>query len=185
MLEIEGTALAGVEVLTPRRFGDERGWFSEVWNKARMEAAGLVFDWVQDNHSWSAQGGTLRGLHFQTPPFAQAKLVRVARGRVLDVAVDLRASSPTYGRHVAVELSAENGRQLLVPAGFAHGFCTLTPDCEVLYKVSAPYAAEHDKGLAWDDPALAIAWPVTSETAILSDKDRRHPRLADLGPVFP
>lgn len=185
MLEIEETALAGVVVLTPRRFGDERGWFSEVWNKARMEAAGLAFDWVQDNHSWSAQGGTIRGLHFQTPPFAQDKLVRVARGRVLDVAVDLRASSPTYGRHVAVELSAENGRQLLVPAGFAHGFCTLTGDCEVLYKVSAPYAAAHDRGLAWDDPDLGIAWPVAGEAAILSDKDRKHPRLRDLGPVFP
>jgi len=127
----------------------------------------------------------VRGLHFQTGPFAQAKLVSVTRGRILDVVVDLRRSSPAYGRHVPMELSAEAGQQLYVPVGFAHGFCTLEPDTEVMYKVSAPYSPGHDRGLAWDDPALGIAWPVAPERAILSDKDRIHPRLADLPAYFP
>lgn len=184
MLDVAPTAIPDVLVLTPRRHGDDRGFFSEVYNQRTFQEAGIDLAWVQDNHSWSAPAYTLRGLHFQSPPHAQAKLVRVARGRVLDVAVDLRRSSPTYGQHVAVELSAQNWRQLLVPAGFAHGFCTLEPDCEVLYKVSGLYAPAHDHGLAFDDPALGIAWPVTPERAVLSDKDRRHPRLADLPAYF-
>jgi dTDP-4-dehydrorhamnose 3,5-epimerase len=184
VLEATATDIAAVQVLTPRRFADDRGFFSEVYNRARFAAAGIDLVFVQDNHSLSRPAGTIRGLHFQSPPFAQDKLIRVVRGRILDVAVDIRRSSPTYGHHVAVELSAENWRQLFVPAGFAHGFCTLDADTEVIYKVSAPYAPDHDCGLAWDDPALAIAWPVAGDAAILSDKDRRHPTLAELPPYF-
>jgi len=184
MLTIEDTAIPAVKIITTRRFGDERGFFTETWNRRRFAEAGIDLDFVQDNHSLSGPAGTVRGLHFQSPPFAQDKLVRVVRGRILDVAVDIRRSSPTYGRHVAVELSAENGRQLLVPVGFAHGFCTLAPDTEVIYKVTAYYAPEHDHGLAFDDPDLAIDWPVTRAAAILSPKDRAHPRLTDLPEYF-
>jgi dTDP-4-dehydrorhamnose 3,5-epimerase len=184
MIEIEQTAIPEVLIVTPRRFGDHRGFFSEVYNKARFAEAGIDLAFVQDNHSLSAEAGTIRGLHFQSPPCAQDKLVRVSRGRILDVAVDIRRSSPTYGRHVAVELSADNWRQLLVPVGFAHGFCTLEPDTEVIYKVTGYYSAAHDHGLAFDDPALGIAWPVAIETATLSEKDRRQPRLADLQAGF-
>jgi|APHig2749369809_1036254.scaffolds.fasta_scaffold02016_2 dTDP-4-dehydrorhamnose 3,5-epimerase len=184
MLQVEPTAIPEVKVIKPARFGDARGFFSEVYNRDRFFKAGLEFDFVQDNHSWSAKAGTVRGLHFQSHPFAQDKLVRVIRGRILDVAVDIRRSSPTYGRHVAVELSAENWLQLLVPIGFAHGFCTLEPDTEVLYKVTGSYSAEHDRGIAWDDPDLAIDWPVQADAAILSEKDLRHPHLADLPAYF-
>jgi dTDP-4-dehydrorhamnose 3,5-epimerase len=184
MSSIEPTAIEAVKIITPRRFGDARGWFSEVYSKKLFGEAGIELDFVQDNHSASSTKGTLRGLHFQTPPFAQDKLVRVTRGRILDVAVDLRRSSPTFGQHVAVELSQENGRQLLVPVGFAHGFCTLEDDTEVLYKVTNYYAPAHDFGLAWDDPELGIAWPVSAGGAILSDKDLTHPRLADLKWLF-
>lgn len=182
---VEETAISAVKILTPKKFGDHRGFFSETYNSATFAKAGITLAFVQDNHSLSATVGTLRGLHFQSPPFAQDKLIRVARGRILDVAVDLRRSSPTYGRHVAVELSAENWRQLLVPVGFAHGFVTLEPDTEVLYKVTALYAAANDHGLAWDDPALGIDWPLPAGGPTLSDKDRRHPRLADLPAYFP
>lgn len=184
-MRIEPTALPGVLVIETRRFVDARGFFSETWSDRAFAEAGLALAFVQDNHSLSARRGTLRGLHFQEPPVAQAKLVRVTRGRVLDVAVDLRRGSPTFGRHVAVELSAENWRQMLVPEGFAHGFCTLEDDTEVLYKVSAPYSAAHDRGLAFDDPALGIAWPYPTDALVLSDKDSRQPRLADLPTVFP
>ncbi|HEY8381972.1 MAG TPA: dTDP-4-dehydrorhamnose 3,5-epimerase [Microvirga sp.] len=184
MLTIEPTAIPDVKIVTTRRFGDDRGFFSEIYNQQRFHEAGITIPFVQDNHSWSAKPGTVRGLHFQSPPFAQDKLVRVVRGRILDVAVDLRRSSPTYGRHVAVELSAENWRQLLVPVGFAHGFCTLEPDTEVLYKVSGYYSAQHDHGLAWNDPALGIEWPVAASGAVLSDKDQRHPTLAELPAYF-
>jgi dTDP-4-dehydrorhamnose 3,5-epimerase len=183
VLNIEPTAIPDVKIITPKRFGDDRGFFSEVYNRQRFIEAGIAIEFVQDNHSWSARAGTVRGLHFQSEPFAQDKLVRVVRGRILDVAVDLRRTSRTYGRHVAVELSAENWRQLLIPVGFAHGFCTLEPDTEVQYKVSAPYAAAHDHGLAWDDPALGIVWPVEPASAVLSEKDGRQPRLAEL-PVY-
>jgi dTDP-4-dehydrorhamnose 3,5-epimerase len=183
-MQVEDTALAGVKIVTPKKFGDHRGFFCEVYSRKAWSEAGLDYEFVQDNHSYSAETGVIRGLHFQTEPFGQDKLVRVARGRVLDVAVDLRRGSPTFGAHVAVELSAANGRQLLVPIGFAHGFCTLEPDCEVLYKVTNIYSPANDRGLAFDDPALGIDWGVDLAKAVLSDKDRRHPRLADLGPQF-
>jgi dTDP-4-dehydrorhamnose 3,5-epimerase len=183
-MDIQRTALPDVVVVTPKRFGDDRGFFSEVFNaKAFTEALGDV-TFVQDNHSLSATPGTLRGLHYQTEPHAQGKLVRCARGRILDVAVDIRRSSPTFGQHVAVELSAENWSQLWVPPGFAHGFCTLVPDCEVLYKVTALYAPANDCGIAWDDPDLGIAWPVKAGEATLSAKDGKHPRLKDQPHVF-
>ena len=183
-MEVRDTALAGVKIIRPRKFGDHRGFFSEVYNEATWREAGLSYRFVQDNHSRSAAAGTIRGLHFQIAPHAQAKLVRVARGRVLDVAVDLRRSSPTFGRHVAVELSVENWAQLLIPIGFAHGFCTLSEDAEVLYKVSDIYSPAHDRGVAWDDPDLAIAWPARGERAVLSDKDRNWPRFATLAETF-
>jgi dTDP-4-dehydrorhamnose 3,5-epimerase len=184
MLTVEETAIPAVKVITPKKHGDHRGFFSEIYSQTEFVRAGVNTAFVQDNHSMSAQVGTLRGLHFQSPPVAQDKLVRVTRGRILDVAVDIRASSPTYGRHVAVELSAANWKQLLVPAGFAHGFVTLEPDCEVLYKVSAPYGPKEDRGLAFDDPALGIDWMMPHHALTLSDKDRRHPRLADLPHYF-
>jgi len=184
MLQIEATAIPEVKILTPKRFADGRGYFSEVYNRRRFEEAGVSLDFVQDNHSLSVATGTIRGLHFQIPPFAQAKLVRVARGRILDIAVDLRRSASTCAQHVAVELSAENGRQLLVPAGFAHGYCTLEPNTEVLYKVTNYYSADHERGLAVDDPALGIVWPVPLGDARLSEKDRKHPRLSELPSYF-
>lgn len=180
------TALPGVLLVEPDRFGDERGFFSETYNRRQWRAAGIEADFVMDAHSGSAVRGTVRGLHFQAPPHAQAKLVRVARGAILDVAVDLRRASPTFGRYVAVELSAENWRQLYFPEGFAHGFCALSDTVEVLYKLSADYAPEAEAGLAWDDPALGIPWPVGREDAVLSAKDARLPRLADAAiPDFP
>jgi dTDP-4-dehydrorhamnose 3,5-epimerase len=184
-MKIEATAIPEVKLITPHKHGDARGFFSEVYKQADFEAAGLRYPFIQDNHSLSARAGTLRGLHFQSPPFAQDKLVRVARGRIFDITVDIRRSSPTFGAHIAVELSAENWRQLLVPIGFAHGFLTLEPDTEVLYKVTAPYSASHDRGLAWNDPALGVAWPLPQDGPLLSDKDRHWPRLADLADAFP
>jgi dTDP-4-dehydrorhamnose 3,5-epimerase len=184
VIDIKDASLPCVKIINVKRFADQRGFFSEVYNRERLAAAGLTIDFVQDNHSLSRPVGTIRGLHFQSPPFAQTKLVWVVRGRILDVAVDLRRASPTFGQYVLVELSAATGQQLLVPAGFAHGFCTLEPDTEVLYKVDAPYAPAHDFGVAFDDPDLAIAWPVPVKDAVLSDKDRRHPRLRDLPDYF-
>jgi dTDP-4-dehydrorhamnose 3,5-epimerase len=184
-MQVQQSPLAGVKILTPKKFGDHRGFFSEVYNEAALREAGVSFHIVQDNHSLSATAGTIRGLHFQIPPRAQAKLIRVVRGRIFDVAVDLRRSSPTFGRHFAAELSAENWAQLYVPIGFAHGFCTLSGDAEVLYKVSDFYSPEHDRGLAWDDPDLEIAWPIAGLTPVLSEKDRAWPRLRDLKDHFP
>ena len=180
----EDTAIPDVKIVTPKKFGDVRGFFSETYKEADWDVRSLSFDFVQDNHSLSGPVGTLRGLHFQTTPFAQDKLVRVTRGRILDVAVDIRRSSATFGKHVAVELSAENWRQLLVPVGFAHGFLTLEPDTEVLYKVTAFYSQPHDRGLAWDDPDLGIAWPLPAGGPLLSDKDKTWPRLCDLPDTF-
>jgi dTDP-4-dehydrorhamnose 3,5-epimerase len=183
-VRIEDTEIAGVKVITPAKHGDHRGFFSEVYNRRSFEEAGLDLTFVQDNHAFSAEVGTIRGLHFQSPPFAQDKLVRVTRGRALDVVVDLRRSSKTFGRHFGIELSAENWRQLLIPIGFAHGYCTLEPDTELLYKVTNFYSAANDLGLAFDDPALAIDWGIDLARARLSEKDRRQPRLADLPFVF-
>ena len=173
-----------MKVITLAKHGDHRGFFSEVYSRGSFEAAGLDLTFVQDNHAFSAEVGTIRGLHYQSPPFAQDKLVRVAQGRVLDVAVDLRRSSKTFGRHFAIELSRENWRQLLIPVGFAHGYCTLEPNTELLYKVTNFYSAANDLGLAFDDPALGIDWGVDLARATISDKDRRQPRFADLPAVF-
>jgi len=172
-------AIPDVKVLTPRRFGDNRGWFTESWSRRALDV-----DFCQDNMSLSAPRGTVRGLHFQKPPHAQAKLVSVLRGRILDVAVDIRVGSPTFGSHVAIELSADEGNQLFVPRGFAHGFCTLEPDTMVMYKVDSFYAPDADEGLFWADPALGIDWPVPPDAAELSPKDQKLPRLADIMSPF-
>ncbi|MEQ8934408.1 MAG: dTDP-4-dehydrorhamnose 3,5-epimerase [Amphiplicatus sp.] len=173
-----------VILIKPKRFGDERGFFSETFHDARFEENGVHGPFVQDNHSLSRQKGVVRGLHFQIPPTPQAKLVRCTRGAILDVAVDIRAGSPTFGKHVAAELTADNGWQLYVPVGFAHGFATLVPDTEVQYKVTGYYAPDCDRGLAFDDPALGIDWPVGRGDAVLSDKDRAQPLLAGLPEHF-
>jgi dTDP-4-dehydrorhamnose 3,5-epimerase len=182
-VKVERLAIPDVLLIEPARFGDSRGFFSEVWSRRTLAQHGLEAEFVQDNHSLSREAGVVRGLHFQTPPAAQGKLVRVVRGAILDVAVDIREGSPTFGRHVAAVLSAENWRQLWVPRGFAHGFATLEPDTEVIYKVDAYYDRAADAGILWNDPALGIEWPVTE--AVLSDKDRAAPRLADIPPPFP
>jgi dTDP-4-dehydrorhamnose 3,5-epimerase len=170
--------VAPVKLIRPRRFGDDRGWFAETYHSDKYRALGVSVAFVQDNHSLSRAPWVLRGLHFQAPPFAQDKLVRCLKGRIWDVAVDVRRGSPTFGRWVAAELSEENGCQLFVPVGFAHAFLTLTPDAEVAYKVSAPYAPECDGGLIWNDPTLAVAWPLEGNMPVLSDKDGRLPTLA-------
>ena len=179
-MQVEYLNIPEVRLLSPRKHGDRRGFFSETYNRKALAVIGIDIDFVQDNHSYSADKGTVRGLHFQTPPFAQDKLVRVARGSVFDIAVDLRQGSPTYGRHAGAVLSAQAWNQLLVPIGFAHGFMTLEPDTEVIYKVSNYYAPDHDKGLLWNDPALGISWPIADAEAVLSEKDRKLPRLAEL-----
>lgn len=184
MLIVESAEIADIKIIGVDKFADQRGFFSEIYSRRAFADKGLDFHFVQDNHAFSADRGTLRGLHFQSPPFAQAKLVRVTRGRVLDVAVDLRRASPTFGRHSAIELSAQNWKQVLIPVGFAHGYLTLEPDTEVLYKVTDYYAPAHEHGLAWDDPALAIDWRIERGRVILADKDRAHPRLADLPGYF-
>lgn len=181
---IERLAIPDVWTYTPRRYEDARGWFSETFSSAVLAEAlnGVVF--VQDNQALSRARHTLRGLHFQAPPKAQDKLVRVLRGAVLDVAVDIRRGSPSCGKWVSAELSAENGVQLFVPKGFAHGYLTLQPDTEVFYKVSDFYSPQHEGGVVWDDPALAIAWDVSAADAVMVDRDRQYPRLSDLGTVF-
>lgn len=175
--------LAGLKLITPKKFGDNRGFFSETYNAEMLAELGIRERFVQDNHSLSVEKGTVRGLHFQSPPHAQAKLVRVSRGSILDVAVDLRRGSQTYGQHVAVELSAENWHQLFIPVGFAHGFCTLAPNTELQYKVSDYYAPECDGGILWNDPALAIAWPDFAG-AQLSAKDLTLPRFEEFDTPF-
>ena len=181
---VESLAIPDVKILRPKKHGDARGFFSETYSQRALVDAGIDLTFVQDNHAFSAAKGTMRGLHFQSTPFAQDKLVRVIRGSILDVAVDLRRASPTYGKHVAAVISAQAWNQILVPVGFAHGLLTLEPDTEVLYKVTNYYSPQHDLGLLWNDPALAIAWPVTEADAILSAKDKVQPRLADLPAYF-
>lgn len=172
-------------LLKPRRFADERGWFSETYSRRAAAAAGIADAFVQDNHSLSRPLGTLRGLHFQLPPRAQGKLVRCPRGRIMDYAVDIRRGSPTYGRWLAAELTAENGHQLFVPVGFAHAFLTLEPDTEVAYKVTDDYAPDHEGGIRWDDPDLAISWPLPAPGPVLSPKDAVLPPFSAFDSPFP
>jgi dTDP-4-dehydrorhamnose 3,5-epimerase len=184
-VQVSPTTIPDVRLIVPRVFHDERGFFSETYSRQTLlEAAGLGADFVQDNHAASVEAGVVRGLHFQTRPCSQAKLVRAVRGSIFDVAVDIRRGSPTYGYHVSMTLSADNHVQAWIPEGFAHGYCTLEPGTEVLYKVTAYYDPASEKGLAWDDPALNIAWPIAHDAAILSHKDRTHPKLADLPAYF-
>lgn len=183
-MQITDTALPDVKLIQPARHGDARGYFSEVYRDDALISAGLNVRFVQDNQSMSAPAGVLRGLHFQTPPMPQAKLIRVIAGAILDVAVDIRWGSPTYGRHVAVVLSAEEGNQLLIPEGFAHGFCTLEPNSTVIYKVNNYYSPENDRGMLWNDPALGIDWRLDGRQPVLSEKDKKHPTLAELPRYF-
>lgn len=177
MVDVRELGLPGVVEITARRFGDDRGFFTESWSQAAFADIGLPHVFVQDNHSMTRGVGTLRGLHYQTPPFAQDKLVRVTRGSVFDVAVDIRRGSPTYARWVGVTLTADAGNQIFVPAGFAHGFVTLEPDTEVQYKVTAPYAPANDRSIRYDDPEIGVAWPVPVDASALSAKDRAATNL--------
>lgn len=183
-MQVIETLIPAVKLIRPARHVDHRGFFAETFSRRTLAEAGIGHDWVQDNHSLSRAKGTVRGLHFQVPPFAQAKLVRVVRGAVLDVAVDLRHGSPSYGRHVAAVLDAESGDALYIPEGFAHGFCTLEPDTEVAYKVSEYYAPTHDRGVRWNDRQLAIDWPACADAALLSARDRALPLLGTLPSWF-
>jgi len=183
-IEVVAIEISDLKLIVPRIQRDHRGYFSETYSKAGFSALGVNLEFVQDNHSLSVERGVVRGLHFQIPPFAQDKLIRVIRGSIFDVAVDLRRESATYGKHVARVISATNWNQFLVPIGFAHGFCTLEANTEVIYKVTNYYAQEHDRGLMWNDPDLKIAWPIAEGEAILSDKDRKQPRFRDLPHYF-
>ncbi len=183
-MDVVTLEIPDVKLLTPRRHQDARGFLSESYSHRAFQAAGIDDVFVQENHSHSVGSWTLRGLHFQSPPQAQAKLVRVVRGRIWDVAVDLRRFSPTFGRYAAATLSADGGTQLYVPVGFAHGFLTLEPDCEIIYKVSAYYAPQHDKGIAWDDSDLKIAWPLAGRQPVLSEKDQSQPKLNQCSASF-
>lgn len=182
-MDVQTTKLNGVLTLTPRRFGDNRGFFSESWNRRVMEEAGIHADFVQDNHSLSREVGTVRGLHFQSPPHAQGKLVRCGRGRLFDVAVDIRKGSPTYGQWVGEELSFENGKQLWIPAGFLHGFVTREPDTEICYKCTDYYSPECDGAVRWDSPEIGIDWGFDG-TPVLSEKDTKAPVLSDFDSPF-
>jgi dTDP-4-dehydrorhamnose 3,5-epimerase len=184
MLTVTPTSIEAVKIVTPKSFADARGVFCETYNRNRFFEHGITLDFVQDNVSSSAQAGTIRGLHFQSKPSAQDKLIRVVRGSIFDVAVDMRRSSPTYGRWIAETLTAADGRQLLVPVGFAHGYCTLEPDTHVLYKTTAYYSPPSDLGIAWNDPDLGIHWPVEPGKAILSEKDTRLPGFNALPAYF-
>jgi dTDP-4-dehydrorhamnose 3,5-epimerase len=183
-MQLIETSLPEIKIVVPSRIGDSRGFFSEVWNERDFASHGIEGHFVQDNHVRNPAKDTVRGLHFQIPPAAQGKLLRVTRGSIFDVAVDVRRGSPTFGRHAAAVLSADNWYQLWIPAGFAHGYCTLEGDTEIQYKTTAFYSPAHDRGIAWDDPELTINWPVTRETAILSDRDRHNPPLAEQRDLF-
>lgn len=183
-MDVRALAIPDLKLITPRRFGDDRGFFSETYARRALAEQGLHDEFVQDNHSFSNAAGVIRGLHFQIDPHPQGKLVRVTRGAVYDVAVDLRRGSPTFGQHAASILSAKNWSQMWIPVGFAHGFCTIEPETEVIYKVTDYYAPQCDRGVAFDDPELGIAWPVAAARVVLSEKDMRHPRLRDLPAHF-
>ena len=182
-MKIEDTPLAGLKIITPKRFGDSRGFFSESWSRAGLVENGIDLDFVQENHSVSEQVNTVRGLHYQAPPHAQDKLVRCGQGALFDVAVDIRAGSATFGQWFGIELSAENGKQLLVPKGFLHGFSTLMPHTEIIYKCTDYYAPETEGGVRFDDPAIGIEWGLSGDP-VLSDKDRVAPMLADIQNPF-
>jgi len=183
-MEVLEAAIADIKLIKPVRHTDSRGFFSEVFKESELRQHAIDIDFVQDNHSLSVNKGVVRGLHFQISPFAQAKLLRVTAGSIFDVAVDIRDGSPTFGQHVGVVLSAADWNQIFIPEGFAHGYCTLEPNTEVIYKVSAYYSPEHDCGLLWNDPALGIAWPVSTDEALVSDRDRKHPVLSCLPQHF-
>jgi dTDP-4-dehydrorhamnose 3,5-epimerase len=183
-MQVIDTELRGLKILLPKKIGDNRGFFSEVFSQRALAAAGITANFVQDNHSLSAEKGVVRGLHYQLPPMAQDKLLRVVHGKILDIAVDVRRSSPTFGQSVSVILSAENWKQLFVPAGFAHGFVTLEPNTEVLYKVTNYYSPEHERAIRWNDPELGIDWGIDQASAILSPRDRLHPLLKEVKDLF-
>lgn len=183
-MQIHDMNIPGVKLIIPTRHGDNRGFFAETWNQRAMAAHGIDTDFVQDNHSLSAEPGTVRGLHFQAPPHAQAKLVRCGRGRLFDVAVDVRRGSPTFGRWTGAELSYENGWQLLIPAGFLHGFVTREPDTEIVYKCSTFYAPDHEGAVRWNDPQIGIDWGISPEDAILSRRDAEAVPLSDFWSPF-
>jgi dTDP-4-dehydrorhamnose 3,5-epimerase len=183
-MQLIDTEIPAVKIISPKKFGDHRGFFSEVYSVKALQALGITTQFVQDNHSLSVEKGVLRGLHYQIAPMAQDKLVRVVRGSILDVAVDIRRGSPTFGKHVRAVLSAENWQQIFVPTGFAHGFVTLEPNTEVLYKVSTYYSPSHERGIRWNDPKLGIDWGVEESSAVLSNRDREHPMLADAKDLF-
>lgn len=180
VLDVKPLAINDVRIIRPRKISDARGFFSETYNKKALAEAGIDCEFVQDNHSFSTLAGTIRGLHFQGHPFAQDKLVRVVSGRILDIAVDIRKASPTFGQWVAAEISAAEWNQILVPVGFAHGFCSLEPDTQVIYKVTNYYSAQHDFGIRWNDPELKIDWPFGEDEVELSEKDKAQPLFANL-----
>lgn len=184
-MDISTTKIPEVKLITPTRIGDRRGFFSETYNRRAFADIGLEMDFIQENHAYSGERGTLRGLHFQLPPVTQTKLLRVLRGAILDVCVDCRYASPTYGQHVMVEMTAESGQQILCPKGFAHGILTLMPHTEIAYRVDAYYARELDSGIQFDDPNLAIEWPLPKNEMILSTKDRNQFAFCDLPDIFP
>ena len=183
-VKIEPTKIYDVKIVWPDKFGDHRGFFSETFNSEKFKLSGLDLSFCQDNHSLSEKAGTLRGLHFQINPHAQGKLLRVTRGAIYDVAVDIRAGSPTFGEWVGYEISAKLWNQIFIPVGFAHGFCTLEDNTEVIYKVTAPYSPENERGLAWNDDELAIDWPIVNDAPILSEKDTSYPELRNLPTFF-
>jgi dTDP-4-dehydrorhamnose 3,5-epimerase len=176
-MQVIATEIPDVKIIVPKKFGDHRGFFSETYSRKALKDVGIDKEFVQDNHSLSAQAGVVRGLHYQLSPMAQDKLVRVVRGAIMDVAVDIRRGSPTFGRHVTAVISAENWRQIFVPIGFAHGFVTLEPNTEVVYKVTNYYSPQHERGVLWSDPKLAIAWGVDPSKTVLSEKDTKYPTL--------
>jgi dTDP-4-dehydrorhamnose 3,5-epimerase len=183
-MQLIETDIPAVKILAPKKYGDHRGFFSETYSRKALRDLGIDLEFVQDNQSLSAEKGTVRGLHYQLAPMAQDKLIRVTRGAILDIAVDIRRGSPTFGKHVSAVIGAENWRQILVPVGFAHGFVTLEPATEVLYKVTNYYSPNDERGIRWNDPKLGIDWGVSEAAAVLSEKDRKYPMLADATDLF-